>query len=245
MNFLYNILFYITAVDIGFPDLTILQVITWLLLFIISFGITYYIIKKGGEKWYKTFLPFYNIYLLLKIVYKKKKVLIIPTIILSLMLLVLNIMILQLSLISIIYFMFYLSDTYIYIIPSAVNLTVPENYISFISQSYNLLKYGSLILNVLFLIGLWKIFIKAGEKGYKAIIPFYNLYILFKIAFKDGSIAFSLLIPVIWIGMIFVVNYKLARSFGKSKLFSILTSLLPPLFYLIIGFDKSNYILNE
>ena len=42
----------------------------------------------------------------------------------------------------------------------------------------------SLAICVISIIGLWKIFTKAGEKGWKAIIPIYSSYILFKISGK-------------------------------------------------------------
>ena len=35
---------------------------------------------------------------------------------------------------------------------------------------------------ILMVIAMWKIFTKAGEKGWKALIPIYNIYIYFKIA---------------------------------------------------------------
>ncbi|MCQ2752217.1 MAG: DUF5684 domain-containing protein [Coriobacteriales bacterium] len=37
---------------------------------------------------------------------------------------------------------------------------------------------------ILLIIANWKIFTKAGEKGWKSIIPFYNIYIVFKISWK-------------------------------------------------------------
>ncbi len=40
---------------------------------------------------------------------------------------------------------------------------------------------GALIFYVLTVIATWKIFEKAGEPGWKAIIPIYNFYILYKI----------------------------------------------------------------
>ncbi len=40
----------------------------------------------------------------------------------------------------------------------------------------------SLVVAVLMIIAMWRIFTKAGEKGWKSIIPIYNFYILFKIA---------------------------------------------------------------
>lgn len=39
-----------------------------------------------------------------------------------------------------------------------------------------------IIMAILTIIGLWGMFIKAGEKAWKSIFPFYNGYILCKIA---------------------------------------------------------------
>ena len=39
----------------------------------------------------------------------------------------------------------------------------------------------AIMLAVLQLIAAWKVFEKAGEKGWKSLIPFYNIYILFRI----------------------------------------------------------------
>ena len=38
-----------------------------------------------------------------------------------------------------------------------------------------------IIFYILVIIGQWKMFEKAGESGWKALIPIYNLYILYKI----------------------------------------------------------------
>lgn len=43
-----------------------------------------------------------------------------------------------------------------------------------------------LVFYILTVIAIWKIFEKAGEKGWKAIIPFYNVYIMFKIVKMTG-----------------------------------------------------------
>lgn len=51
-----------------------------------------------------------------------------------------------------------------------------------------------LTLIVLTIAGFWMVFVKAGEKGWKALIPFYNLYILFKISGLSGW----------WFGVLFI-----------------------------------------
>lgn len=45
---------------------------------------------------------------------------------------------------------------------------------------------GALIFYVLTVIAAWKIFEKAGEPGWKALIPIYNLYIMYKIVGMKG-----------------------------------------------------------
>lgn len=53
------------------------------------------------------------------------------------------------------------------------------------TDSATLFVYGpmlcSLIIYILSVIGMWKVFTKAGESGWKSIIPIYNTYILFRI----------------------------------------------------------------
>lgn len=86
--------------------------------------------------------------------------------------------------------------------------------------------------------GLWMIFVKAGRQGWESILPFYNLFILFKILYGEGTKAFLLLIPVynIYIGIRMWVD--LALFFGKSAGFAVGLLLMNPVFLLILGLDK-------
>lgn len=44
----------------------------------------------------------------------------------------------------------------------------------------------AIALCILEIVASWRIFTKAGEQGWKCLIPIYNVYILFKIANNDG-----------------------------------------------------------
>ena len=55
----------------------------------------------------------------------------------------------------------------------------------------------SLILLILTVIGEWKILEKAGEPGWKALIPFYRFYILFKIFWDHKMYWISLVVDII------------------------------------------------
>ncbi len=45
----------------------------------------------------------------------------------------------------------------------------------------------SVAVLILLLIGMWKMYSKAGEPGWASIIPLYNLYVLFKITWAMES----------------------------------------------------------
>lgn len=53
----------------------------------------------------------------------------------------------------------------------------------------------SLVLCVFVLVCMWIIFRKAGKPGWAAIVPFYNLYVLFDIAWGSGMRFLLMLIP--------------------------------------------------
>ena len=120
---------------------------------------------------------------------------------------------------------------------------------------------------VLLAIALWKTFEKAGEAGWKAIIPFYNVYVMYKISWKTsmfwvwlvltivssfisgvptddlGSLG-SLISFVICIALIVVEVmqlYKLSVCFGHGAGWTVGLLFLNPFFMLGIGFGKSQY----
>lgn len=99
-----------------------------------------------------------------------------------------------------------------------------------------------LALLVLMIVAEWKIFTKAGEKGWKCLIPFYNLYILVKIADGNGWKFLLFLIPIV--GFIFgiMVDYRLAKSFGKGVGFTFGLIFLAEIFMPILGFGSAQYL---
>lgn len=86
------------------------------------------------------------------------------------------------------------------------------------------------------------IFNKAGEKAWKAIVPFYNQYILYKIVWGNGWLFLTLFIP--FGGDIFslVTIYKLARVFGKGRFLSIMMLFIPFIPMAMIAFGDVDYL---
>lgn len=95
---------------------------------------------------------------------------------------------------------------------------------------------------VITLIGYWKIFEKAGYEGWKAIIPFYNLYILYKLTWGQGWMFLLMLVPGVNVIIGLVTLYKLAEAFGKGVGFFFGLWLINPVFILILGFGQDKYV---
>ncbi len=98
------------------------------------------------------------------------------------------------------------------------------------------------IFSVFYLIVLWKIFVKAGQPGWAAIIPIYNSYILAKIAFGNGWLFLLAIVPIVNFIYLFILYFKLAKSFGKSTAFGIGTIFLSIVFLPMLAFGSCEYL---
>ena len=99
-----------------------------------------------------------------------------------------------------------------------------------------------LVISIVSLVAAWRIFTKAGQPGWAAIIPFYNLYILLKIIQKPVWWIILFLIPYVNIVMAFLMGVGLAKAFGKSAVFGIFLIAIIPIGPFIIAFDNSKYL---
>ncbi len=119
---------------------------------------------------------------------------------------------------------------------------------------------------VLQVIAMWKIFTKAGEAGWKSLIPFYNAFVQYRITWsstmfwvefvlvalsgvlssldsKNGLVTVLTVIVAIALIVISVIaDNKLAKSFGHGIGFTLGLIFLDPVFKLILAFGKSEYI---
>ena len=114
-----------------------------------------------------------------------------------------------------------------------------------------LIAFVGIVILVLQIIGMWKIFTKAGEAGWKSIIPFYNIAILYKISGMSPYLVLvyiGLLVPfinffaAIAIG-IFDLYQKIniCKAFRKSTGFTVAMIMVPFIANLMLGFGKSEY----
>ena len=115
------------------------------------------------------------------------------------------------------------------------------------------------ILNV---VAYWRIFTKAGEAGWKSLIPVYNTYVQYKLTWNTkmffvplalslitGSLSMiggsaenlSYVISLILAVIQLTALYKLAEAFGRGVLFAVGLVFLNPIFLLILGFSDNQY----
>ncbi|MDR0971298.1 MAG: signal peptidase I [Bacteroidales bacterium] len=88
-------------------------------------------------------------------------------------------------------------------------------------------------------VGLWKIFQKAGFKGWQSLIPLLNVWIATKIINKKYWWFIYCLIPFINIFVIMLMIIEIMKCFGKnSLLFQLLSVLFPFIILPYIGFSK-------
>ena len=102
-----------------------------------------------------------------------------------------------------------------------------------------------LAILVLIIAGYWKVFEKAGHPGWAAIVPFYNVYIMLKIAGKPGWWLLLFLIPFVNIIISIIVNVEIAQKFGRSAGFGVGLAFLSFIFYPILGFGDDQYQGNQ
>lgn len=94
---------------------------------------------------------------------------------------------------------------------------------------------------VLVIAGMWKMFTKAGQPGWGAIVPFLNLYLLCKIVGRPGWWLILMLIPIVSIVIAIIVMLDLAKSFGKGVGFAVGLIFLGFIFIPILGFGSAEY----
>ena len=124
----------------------------------------------------------------------------------------------------------------------------------------------ALVFGILVIIAMWKIFTKAWEAGWLAIIPIVNVYIMYKIVGMKNWFWYTIIAAFVWwiiagllweessaggivtlIASLFsgivavVAAYKLPRKFGWGVFASVLYVLFTGICILILGFGNYKY----
>ncbi|MCR3746073.1 DUF5684 domain-containing protein [Lentzea californiensis] len=99
-----------------------------------------------------------------------------------------------------------------------------------------------LIIIVIAIVVMWKTFVKAGQPGWAAIVPIYNLYVMTQIGGRPGWWTVLLLIPGVNVVVLAILSIDIAKSFGKDAVFGIVGLWLFSIVgYAILGFGNAQY----
>jgi hypothetical protein len=94
---------------------------------------------------------------------------------------------------------------------------------------------------ILVIVGGWKMYVKAGKPGWGVIIPFYNTYLLCKIAGRPGWWLILFFIPIVNVIIWLVVALGVSENFGHGAGYGILLWLFAPVMFLVLGFGGDVY----
>lgn len=98
-----------------------------------------------------------------------------------------------------------------------------------------------LALLVVTLIGMWKVFEKGGKPGWASLVPFYNLYCLYDMAFGNGWLFLLTFVPCANFIISIMLCFKLAKAFGKGVGFGFGLLFFTFIFMMILGFGDAEY----
>ncbi len=99
-----------------------------------------------------------------------------------------------------------------------------------------------LAVAIVTLVGLWKMFTKAGKPGWACIIPFYSQYCQFEMAWGNGWLFLLMFVPCVNFVVMIMMWLKMAKAFGQGTGFGLGLFFLNPIFVLILGFGSAQYI---
>jgi hypothetical protein len=90
--------------------------------------------------------------------------------------------------------------------------------------------------------GMWKVFTKAGEPGWAAIIPIYNLYIMLKIGGNEWWwLLVIIFVPLVNLYGMFKMMAGVAKAFGKGTGYALGLWFLGFIFFPLLGFGDDQY----
>ncbi len=97
-----------------------------------------------------------------------------------------------------------------------------------------------LVMILVMTIANWKLFEKAGEKGWKALIPIYGEWTRYKIAmgYSPVMLFITSLIPIIGLIPILYVNYQFAYRYSRDRATGVLYCFFPFIVGTVLAFSK-------
>jgi hypothetical protein len=96
-------------------------------------------------------------------------------------------------------------------------------------------------ITVVGVLGMWRVYEKAGQPGWACLVPIYNLIVWLEIAGERWWCILLYLIPGLNVIIHFLVTRDVARRFGRGPLFALGLCCAGFLFYPMLGFGPARY----
>ena len=95
---------------------------------------------------------------------------------------------------------------------------------------------------VMAIIGLWKIFAKAGRNGWESLVPGHNTFVLCEIVGRPTWWVLLTFVPFANLVIMVILSLDIAKVFGKSVGFGVLNIFFPAVMFPILGFGQAQYL---
>lgn len=94
----------------------------------------------------------------------------------------------------------------------------------------------AIAITLVVLAGIWKTFQKAGQPGWAAIIPIYNLYIMLKIGGNAWWWLLVMFVPIVQLYAFYKMFAGVSKAFGQGIGFALGLWFLNLIFWPLLGF---------
>lgn len=116
----------------------------------------------------------------------------------------------------------------------------PEHIIG--AVAFLIISFIALVLGLVMVVSTWKLFTKAGQPGWAAIVPIYNIVVLLQIVGRPVWWILLLFIPLVNFFVSLILYVDLARVFGKGMEYAVGLILLTAIFLPLLAFGDARYI---
>jgi hypothetical protein len=99
----------------------------------------------------------------------------------------------------------------------------------------------SVVMTLFALVGLAATFAKAGKPAWAAVIPFYNLALLLRVAGRPTWWLALLCVPFVNLFVFLFISIDIAHNFGKRTVFGLGLAFMGFVFYPLLGFGQARY----
>ncbi|MCI0573855.1 MAG: DUF5684 domain-containing protein [Myxococcaceae bacterium] len=94
----------------------------------------------------------------------------------------------------------------------------------------------------LYIVAAWRVYAKAGQPGWAALVPVYNIVVWLRIIQRPAWWTLMMFIPVVNIFFVLIASVDTARAFGKGTGYGLGLFFLNFIFWPMLAFGDAKYV---